>query len=140
MTCIKLNMIKPKSTILLLGWLFISTLFYSCGNEKKEKETISNTENTEKSELEIGKDLFNNKGKCLSCHQPYQKIIGPSIESIVQIYMDKNGNMVEFLKGNSEPIVDPTQYEIMKANLQITKQMSNEELQAIVTYMNSFLK
>jgi hypothetical protein len=38
--------------------------------------------------------------------------------------------MVIFLKGEGEPIVDPSQYEVMKNKLAITKAMSDEELSA----------
>jgi len=48
--------------------------------------------------------------------------------------------MVEFLKENAEPIVDPTQYEVMKTNFAVTKTLSDEELKALETYMYSFLK
>jgi cytochrome c len=36
--------------------------------------------------------------------------------------------------------VDPSQYEIMKANFSVTKTMTEEELKAIETYMYSFKK
>lgn len=58
---------------------------------------------------------------------------------IAKIYKEQNADMISFLKGNAEPIVDPSQYEVMKANFQITKKMSDQELEAIVEYMYSFL-
>ena len=67
-------------------------------------------------------------------------MIGPSIIDIATIYKEKGGNMVEFLKENAEPIVDPTQYEVMKTNFAVTKTLSDEELKALETYMYSFLK
>jgi cytochrome c len=48
--------------------------------------------------------------------------------------------MVAFLKGEGEPIVDPSQYEVMRANFVITKAMSDEELQALEVYVYSHLK
>ena len=54
------------------------------------------------------------------------------------IYKDKNGNLVEFLKGKSDPIVDPSQFEVMKANFAITKNMTDDELESIKLYINSF--
>lgn len=116
-------------------------LFISCKNESNNKDTfsVSNSETTEINTLELGKNLFNGKGTCLACHKPNQKIIGPSIVEIAKIYKDQNADMISFLKGNAEPIVDPSQYEVMKANFQITKKMSDQELEAIVEYMYSFL-
>jgi cytochrome c len=48
--------------------------------------------------------------------------------------------MISFLKGEGEPIVDPTQYEVMKANFVITKTFSDEELKALEAYVYSTLK
>lgn len=116
-------------------------LFISCKNESDNKDTfsVSNSETTEINTLELGKNLFNGKGTCLACHKPNQKIIGPSIVEIAKIYKNQNADMISFLKGNAEPIVDPSQYEVMKTNFQITKKMSDQELEAIVEYMYSFL-
>jgi|SRR5690606_16880796 cytochrome c len=126
-----------KYVFLIIALFF----FYSCKNESDKKESLPTTTEsvTEVNTLELGKKLFNGKGTCLACHKPDQKIIGPSIVEIAQIYKDKNADMVEFLKGNSQPIVDPSQFEVMKANFQITKKMSDQELEALVEYMYSFL-
>jgi cytochrome c len=48
--------------------------------------------------------------------------------------------MVTFLKGEGEPIVDPTQYAVMKDNFAITKNFSEEELKALEAYVYSHLK
>ena len=90
--------------------------------------------------LKLGEELFNGVGMCKSCHLPDKKVIGPSIVEIARIYKDKEANMVEFLKENADPIVDPSQYEVMKTNFAITKTMSDDELKAIEAYMYSFLK
>ena len=68
------------------------------------------------------------------------KVIGPSIKDINKIYAEQNGDMVKFLKGEAQPIVDtdPGQVAIMKANLDgFVKDMSDEELAAIASYMKS---
>ena len=48
--------------------------------------------------------------------------------------------MVAFLQEKAEPIVDPSQYETMKTNFAITKNLSEEELKALEAYFYSFLK
>ena len=87
----------------------------------------------------MGKEIFDGKGNCFSCHKPDQKVIGPSIKEIAKIYKEKNGDMVTFLKGKGEPIVDPSQYEVMKTNFYITKHFTDEELKALEDYMYSHL-
>ena len=62
------------------------------------------------------------------------------MQDIAKIYKDKNADMVVFLKGEGEPIVDPSQYEVMKTNFAVTKAMSDEELKALEAYVYSHLK
>ncbi|MFD1601976.1 c-type cytochrome [Flavobacterium artemisiae] len=128
--------------------LFLSAVlaFTAC-----KKEATENTQNASESYSEgesakaktpedLGKEIFEGRGNCTACHQPDQKVIGPSIKEIAKTYKDKKGDMVTFLKGNAEPIVDPSQFSVMQTNFEITKAMSDEELKAIETYIYSHLK
>ncbi|WP_396172287.1 c-type cytochrome [Flavobacterium sp.] len=128
-------------------FLLFSLIFISCGDKKSEpfgkatdETLVDQTEVAVDPTLALGEDLFNGVGLCKTCHLPDKKVIGPSIVEIATIYKEKGGNMVEFLKENAEPIVDPTQYEVMKTNFAVTKTLSDEELKALETYMYSFLK
>jgi len=131
--------------------LFLSAVlfFASCKKESQEpfgKPTENKTEYSEGESAEIktpealGKEIFEGKGNCISCHQVDQKVIGPSIQEIAKIYKDKNADMITFLKGNGEPIVDPSQFAVMKTNFPVTQAMTDEELKAIETYIYSHLK
>jgi len=129
--------------------LFLSALlaFTSCKKEATEEFVQDPTENYSeghsaeaKTPEALGKQIFEGQGNCISCHQVDQKVIGPSIKEIAKIYKDKKGDMVTFLKGNAEPIVDPSQFAVMKTNLPITQAMSDEELKAIESYIYSNLK
>ncbi len=143
-----------KLTVLVVIGTFI--LFSSCGDNKSDKkpEKITIQSNTEvKKEtpadasassddialIAMGKKLFKDK-TCFTCHMPNEKGIGPSITDINKIYLDKNADIVQFLKGNLEPIVDtdPGQVAVMKANLDgFVKDLKEEELQALKAYMLS---
>ncbi|CAD0001521.1 c-type cytochrome [Flavobacterium chungangense] len=134
-----------KKTIFLITVL----AFISCKKDNQEPfgkptentETYSEGESAEtKTPEELGKSIFEGKGNCTSCHQVDQKVIGPSIQEIAKIYKDKKGDIVTFLKGNGEPIVDPGQFAVMKTNFPVTQAMSDEELKAIETYIYSNLK
>ena len=95
-----------------------------------------------KIQLEKGKSVFTAKG-CVACHQLDKKVVGPALQTIAKVYADKNGNMVKFLKGNADAIVDtdPAQVAVMKANIAgILKGMSAEDLQAITAYIRSTAK
>ena len=116
--------------------------FISCG-KKTETETMENpfvSTETGTSVLtpeELGKELFEGKGMCATCHKVEQKIVGPSIKDISKIYTEKGASIADFINDKGEPLVDPSQYEIMKANLEITKAMTEAEVQALETYMLS---
>ena len=122
-----------KKALLVLVFL----VSISCKNDTKEKEE----QTVDASAVKVsGKELFEGEGNCTACHKPDQKIIGPSLEEIAKIYKEKNGSIVLFLQEKSEPIVDPSQYDIMKTNFAITKSMSDEQLQALEEYIYSFSK
>lgn len=122
--------------------LFAVLLLISCKKEEAKKEPlypIAEKETTQNSE-ELGKTIFEGKGNCVACHQVDKKLIGPSVQDIAKIYKEKNGNIVAFLKEDAEPIVDPSQYELMKTNFALTEEMSDEELKGLETYIYSSLK
>lgn len=127
---------------------FSLSVFFSClisckPEEKKESFYTAPADTAEgvaaalSPSAKIGQEIFDGKGNCFACHKPDQKIIGPSIAEIARIYKEKNGNIVEFLKGKGEPIVDPSQYEVMKTNFSITKNLSDEELKGLEDYIYS---
>lgn len=129
--------------------LFLSAVlaFASCKKETTENPTENTIESYSEGESAkaktpeaLGKEIFEGQGNCISCHQVDQKVIGPSIQEIAKTYKDKKGDIVTFLKGNAEPIVDPSQFAVMKTNIPITQAMSDEELKAIETYIYSNLK
>lgn len=131
----------------IIIFLLFSLIFISCGDKKAEpfgkttdETLVDQTEVAVDPTLALGEELFNGTGLCKTCHLPDKKVIGPSITEIATIYREKGGNIVEFLKENAEPIVDPSQYEVMKTNFAITKTLSDDELKAIEAYMYSFLK
>jgi len=121
---------KKLSLIIILFCLF------SC----KSKEDKSETSVDETATKISGQELFEGEGNCIACHKTDQKIIGPSLQEIAKIYKDNKASIVLFLQEKSKPIIDPSQYEIMKTNLAITKSMSEEELKALEDYIFSFSK
>ncbi|PHQ55333.1 MAG: cytochrome C [Lutibacter sp.] len=125
-----------KKSVLVLG---LAALFLTSCGEKKKEEVKKEVKVVVADNIELGKKLFAEK-TCVACHQPDMKVIGPSIKDINKIYAEQNGDIVKFLKGEAEPIVDtdPGQVAIMKANLDgFVKNMSDEELVALASYMKS---
>ena len=107
------------------------------GNPVEEKTEVA-TETTVDPLFTKGQELFEGKGTCTACHKPDTKVIGPAIKDIAKIYKEKGASIASFINEESEAIVDPTQYETMKANFVITKAMTAEERKALEVYMMSF--
>lgn len=110
-------------------------ILVACKNESPESS--GKYETSVKTTADLGKEIFEGKGNCIACHQVDKKVIGPSIQEIVKIYKEQNGNIVSFLKEEAKPIVDPSKYELMKTNFALTEEMSDEELKALEAYMYS---
>lgn len=140
---------------ILLTFAAAALVLTSCGDSKKEevkKEAETKVEAVKEEVKEVksdaavaddqfalGEKLFTEK-TCVSCHQLDVKVVGPSIKDIAKVYAEKEGNLVQFLKGNNAAIVDtdPGQVAIMKANLDgFVKDLSGDELQALANYMRN---
>jgi cytochrome c len=125
----------------------VTILFVGCKNKeaepfgKSEETTVAVGEQAKaQSPAQLGEVIFNGKGNCVTCHQVDKKIIGPSIQEIAAVYKAKDGNIIAFLKEDAEPLVDPSQYEVMRTNFGITKAMSDVELKGLEAYIYSNLK
>ena len=116
-------------------FLILSFFIISCGT----KEVTTKEDTLSAPTIEKGEALFT-ENNCTACHKIDQKIIGPSLQETAKIYKEKNGNMIAFLKEEAEPIVNQELYETMKINLQVTKTMSDEELQSLEMYILSHSK
>ncbi len=112
-------------------FLLFSFFIISC----TKKENKSTTE-----EPKISGEAIFTENNCAACHKPDQKVIGPSLQDIAKIYKEQNGNMLAFLKEEAEPIVDPSMYETMRINLQVTKTLPDNQLKALEDYILSFSK
>jgi cytochrome c len=115
-------------------------LVISCKKETQEAFGQPNLTEVSQTPEQLGKSIFEGKGNCVACHKINEKLVGPSIQDIAKIYKAQNGDIVSFLKDDAKPIVDPSQYEVMKTNFALTKAMSDEELNGLEAYMYSDFK
>ena len=143
------------AALLLTGVAFS---FTSCKGEKKAdkavettkevvKEVVKEVEEVKEVVVELSAqakkglevmDSFDAANKCAACHKADAKFVGPSYKEIAAKYKAEKGNLVKFLKEQADPIVDPPQFAIMKANLAETKKRSGDELAAIAAYIRTF--
>lgn len=115
----------------------MASVFIGCKSKEATPEQDFSYEDEKLTPVQQGQKLFEGRGNCTACHQPEQKIIGPSLKEISAIYKDKKGSIVNFLREKDGPIVDPSQYEAMKINFAVTDRMTEDELKALETYILS---
>ena len=125
-----------KKVALLVCLIFV----ISCKKESQEAFGQPNPTELSQTPEQLGKSIFEGKGNCVACHKISEKLVGPSVQDIAKIYKAQNGDIVSFLKDDAKPLVDPTQYEVMKTNFALTKAMSDEELKGLEAYMYSDFK
>jgi cytochrome c len=117
------------------NYFFLITFCFLISCKKETTNSSDSKPEIAQSKVALGKEIFEGKGNCAACHQMNEKTIGPSIKTIAKIYQQKNGNLIDFLKYDAEPIVDPSQYQVMQTNFSITKAMTDNELQALEAYL-----
>ncbi|WP_457595052.1 c-type cytochrome [Hydrogenimonas sp.] len=90
---------------------------------------------------ERGKELFM-KYNCNICHAPTDDAasVGPSLETIAIHYLGNERQLMNFLRGEAKPIVDPVRFGIMKPQLYKTKHMFEEDYRALAYYLTSVHK
>ena len=135
------TIIKP----LLLATILVFAI--SCGNKKDDQDfskktapEVAKPDNSAFPLAEKGKEIFEGKGICVTCHKPAVKLVGPSLQDIAKIYKEKNASIATFLKGDEKPLVDPTQFEVMKTNFALTKTFTDEERKSLEQYVLSQAK
>lgn len=127
------------SLVLSLSMLTI----ISCGN--KTKEETPKADEAQTALIAKGQALFTEK-TCVACHNADAKLVGPSLQSIVDTYKAKSADIKTFLKGETKTILDSTLVDssmvtIMAANVvNITSPMADEDLDALIAYINSVVK
>lgn len=83
-----------------------------------------------------GRKLFSAKG-CTVCHKEKLDTVGPSLAKISSKYNGDKGSLIQFFKGKHPAVVDPARYTMMKPQISITKNMSEQELNALADYILS---
>lgn len=144
-----------KKLLTLLVLVFATTIFItSCGDDSKKADAKTTTKTeapapkaeeapktteTASGDTAKGKELFAAK-TCGTCHNPDKKVVGPSIQTIAKKYAETGADMVDFMNGKSDAIVDtdPAQVAVMKANIDgILKDITESEKADIAAYMLS---
>ena len=77
--------------------------------------------------------------KCHMCHKPDRRSAGPSLAEIAKTYSGQQ-RLVQFLKGEVEPLVDLGNRQVMERQLEKTKELSDAQRKDLADYILSFGK
>ena len=136
-------MIEIIEIMRLFSFFIVFLLISSCKTEKNNNNEADEItvpkrgELSQDSQIFLGNRLFSEK-TCITCHAVNHVKKGPSIKEIMAVYREKNGDIVAFLKGKAQPIVDTTssQVTIMRENIEgFLKEISDEEMNSLAFYM-----
>ncbi len=86
--------------------------------------------------IQKGKQIYL-ENQCTLCHKEKAEGLSPSLLEINKYYKGDKERMIKFLKREADPIVLPESFGIMAANLFKTKRMSDEDLDALASYILS---
>ena len=108
-----------KKAIILF---FLSTIFLV--NVSANEDAIS----------KAGEAIFQKKG-CVLCHKLNVGTIGPSLLDLSMAYRSSMGELVLYLTGQREPIVEPARASVMNPQLVKIKALSDENIKAVAVYI-----
>jgi cytochrome c len=89
-------------------------------------------------EKEEGVRLFRERG-CGACHDRTKDQsmlgLGPSMEQVAEAYKGHEDDIVKFLRGGCDPIVDEARFPIMHGEIVKLKDLSDSQIRALQKYI-----
>jgi cytochrome c551/c552 len=86
---------------------------------------------------EAGETVFHSL-KCGICHKADTGKTNPSLKDLSQAYNEKEDRLVQYLKGEADPLVASEKAEIMKRYLEKTRALSDVDRSALAKYIIGF--
>jgi cytochrome c551/c552 len=83
---------------------------------------------------EEGEAIFKSQS-CGSCHKAGGSGISPSLKTISEAYLNKEDQLMRYLKGEAEPIINPERAGMMRRYIKMTQSLSDEERKILVDFM-----
>ncbi|MGD2063853.1 MAG: c-type cytochrome [Nitrospirota bacterium] len=87
-----------------------------------------------------GAEIFQSNG-CIVCHDAAEDRVadglGPSLEAIAATYKGQKDALIRFLKDEGKPRLHPEEYPIMEDQLDSIKGLSDDEREALATFLLS---
>jgi len=107
---------KKLAILTILGWVMMGGLAFSSD----------------------GEELFKAEG-CMRCHKANgNSKIYPSLPDIAAAYTGKPEQLLQYLNGEIEAVIDPDTSGLMKPHLEKTKKMNVVERKSVADYIMTF--
>ena len=82
-----------------------------------------------------GETIFKSQG-CMTCHKKESSSkVNPSLTEISQAYQGKEAQLIQYLRGESDPIVRPQKGNLMKRQIEKTKTLSDSDRKALADFI-----
>jgi len=117
-----------KSALILLLVVSLAGLVSPGKAGSEDKGDVSSKEG------DVGRRLYQERG-CGACHAPAkdQSVhgLGPSVKQIAEAYSGREDQLMRFLRGGCDPVIDEASYPIMHGQIVKLKELSDADLQAL---------
>jgi cytochrome c len=75
--------------------------------------------------------------RCNTCHKLDRRSAGPSLPEIAKAYNGQQQRLVQYLKGETEPLMDLGKRQVMERKLEKTKEISEAARKDLADYILS---
>ena len=75
--------------------------------------------------------------RCGTCHKPDMEKAGPSLADMAQAYQGKEDQLIGYLKGEAEPLIEWGKGSLMKRAIEKTKALSDADRKALADFIIS---
>ena len=75
--------------------------------------------------------------RCGTCHKPDMAKAGPSLLEMAQAYQGKGDQLISYLKGEAEPVMERGKAGLMKRAIEKTKALSDADRKALADFIIS---
>ncbi|MDD2389605.1 MAG: c-type cytochrome [Desulfobacterales bacterium] len=83
---------------------------------------------------QVGQDVFKAQ-KCSMCHKPVESKVAPSLAAIAGAYEGQADELLGYVKGEAEPVMDKERASVMEKYIGKMKALPEADLKALVEFM-----
>ena len=114
--------------------IFISACNRQSNNMREQPKSNTVALNSQQEGENKGLSVFK-KNNCGLCHKEDKTLIGPSVVDIKSTYEGKEKELLAFLKGETQPLMEAEKYSQMAPSIALFKKLKEEDQLALVNFL-----